>query len=54
MSGNRGVVYLGTDEVEVQDIADPKLEAPDGRRLSNAVILKIVATNICGSDQHMV
>jgi glutathione-independent formaldehyde dehydrogenase len=54
MSGNRGVVYLGPKKVEVQDIPDPKLEAPDGRRIEHAAILKIVATNICGSDQHMV
>ena len=54
MSGNRGVVYLGPRQVEVQDIPDPKLEAPDGRRIEHAAILKIVVTNICGSDQHMV
>ena len=54
MSGNRGVVYLGPKHVEVQDIPDPRLEAPDGRRIEHAAILKIVATNICGSDQHMV
>ncbi|MDX7952681.1 formaldehyde dehydrogenase, glutathione-independent [Lichenihabitans sp. Uapishka_5] len=54
MSGNRGVVYLGPGKVEVQDIADPKLESPDGRRIEHAVILKVVSTNICGSDQHMV
>jgi glutathione-independent formaldehyde dehydrogenase len=54
MSSNRGVVYLGPQQVEVQDIPDPKLEAPDGRRIEHAAILKIVATNICGSDQHMV
>jgi glutathione-independent formaldehyde dehydrogenase len=54
MSGNRGVVYLGPKHVEVQDIPDPKLQAPDGRKIEHAAILKIVATNICGSDQHMV
>ncbi|HEX3572956.1 MAG TPA: formaldehyde dehydrogenase, glutathione-independent [Rhodopila sp.] len=54
MSGNRGVVYLGTKHVEVQDIADPKFETPDGRKIQHGVILKVVATNICGSDQHMV
>ena len=31
----------------------PKLEH-NGRKLPHAVILKLVATNICGSDQHMV
>lgn len=54
MSGNRGVVYLGPGTVEVQKIADPKLEAPDGRRIEHGVILKVLSTNICGSDQHMV
>ena len=54
MSGNRGVVYLGHEKVEVQDIADPKFESPDGRRIQHGVILKVISTNICGSDQHMV
>lgn len=54
MSQNRGVVYLGPGKVEVQDIPDPKFEAPDGRAILHAVILKVVTTNICGSDQHMV
>ena len=54
MSGNRGVVYLGPGKVEVQDIADPKLQNPNGKRIEHAVILKVVSTNICGSDQHMV
>lgn len=54
MSVNKGVVYLGPNHVEVQSIADPKFEAPDGRRIEHAVILKVITTNICGSDQHMV
>ena len=54
MSDNRGVVYLGKDKVEVQSIEDPKMEAPDGRAITHGVILKVVSTNICGSDQHMV
>lgn len=54
MSKNRGVVYLEPGKVAVQDIADPKLEAPDGRRIDHGVILKVLSTNICGSDQHMV
>ena len=40
--------------VEVRDIDDPVLSAPDGRKLDHAVILKVITTNICGSDQHMV
>jgi len=54
MSKNRGVVYLRPGKVEVQDIADPKFESPDGKRIEHGVILKVVSTNICGSDQHMV
>ncbi|WP_136685887.1 formaldehyde dehydrogenase, glutathione-independent [Falsirhodobacter xinxiangensis] len=51
---NRGVVYLGPGKVEVQTIEDAKLQAPDGRRIEHGVILKVISTNICGSDQHMV
>ena len=54
MSKNRGVVYVKPGVVEVRDIADPKFEDPHGRKINHAVILKIVSTNICGSDQHMV
>src|ERR687891_1183395 len=53
---NRGVVYTGPGNVEVQDLDYPKLELPeqDNRQLQHGVILRVVATNICGSDQHMV
>jgi glutathione-independent formaldehyde dehydrogenase len=54
MASNRGVVYLGPGKVEVQSIDYPKLQSPAGKKLDHAVILKIVSTNICGSDQHMV
>ena len=63
MADNRGVAYLGPGEVEVQSIDFPKLELQDGpgvhpdnvgRKCEHGVILKIVSTNICGSDQHMV
>ncbi|WP_043531098.1 formaldehyde dehydrogenase, glutathione-independent [Litchfieldella xinjiangensis] len=54
MSDNRGVVYIGPGEVEVQDIAYPRMETPNGRAIEHGVILKVVSTNICGSDQHMV
>lgn len=53
MADNRGVVYMKPGLVEVQDIAYPKLALGD-RKCDHGVILKIVATNICGSDQHMV
>lgn len=54
MSGNRGVVYLGTGKVEVQKIDYPKMQDPRGKKIEHGVILKVVSTNICGSDQHMV
>jgi glutathione-independent formaldehyde dehydrogenase len=54
MSGNRGVVYLGAGKVEVQKIDYPKMQDPRGRKIEHGVILKVVSTNICGSDQHMV
>jgi len=54
MSDNRGVVYLKPGKVEIQSIDFPKLEDPRGRKIGHAVILRVVSTNICGSDQHMV
>jgi glutathione-independent formaldehyde dehydrogenase len=53
MPGNRGVVYMGPGKVEVQTIDYPKLALGD-RKCEHGAILKIVSTNICGSDQHMV
>jgi glutathione-independent formaldehyde dehydrogenase len=63
MTGNSAVAYMGTGKVEVQQIDYPGLELKDGpgvnpanvgRKLPHAAIIKTVATNICGSDQHMV
>ena len=53
MAGNRGVAYMGPGKVEIQTIDYPKL-ALGSRKCEHGVILKIVTTNICGSDQHMV
>jgi glutathione-independent formaldehyde dehydrogenase len=53
MASNRGVAYMGTGKVEVQSIDFPKLAIGD-RKCEHGVILKVVCTNICGSDQHMV
>ena len=53
MANNRGVVYMGRGVVEVQGIDFPKL-ALGARKCEHGVILKVVSTNICGSDQHMV
>ena len=54
MASNRGVVYTGPGKVEVQSIDYPKLVNPRGRTANHGVILKVLTTNICGSDQHMV
>src|SRR6202050_3846857 len=54
MASNRGVVYVGPGKVEVRCIDFPKLVDPRGKRCDHGVILKVVSTNICGSDQHMV
>src|SRR2546425_6412504 len=53
MAHNRGVAYMRPGVVEVQSIDFPKLALGD-RKCNHGVILKIVSTNICGSDQHMV
>ncbi len=62
MSGNRVVVYKGPGEVAVESVDYPKLEIPKEvaqhfgikQAAPHAAILKLVTTNICGSDQHMV
>ncbi len=53
MAGNRGVAYIKPGVVEIQSIDYPKL-ALGKRKCEHGVILKVVTTNICGSDQHMV
>jgi glutathione-independent formaldehyde dehydrogenase len=54
MASNRGVAYVGPGKVEVKSIDFPKLETPAGKKAEHGAILKVVTTNICGSDQHMV
>src|SRR5438094_1819577 len=53
MASKRGVAYMGTGVVEVHSMDFPKLVL-GSRKCDHGVILKIVSTNICGSDQHMV
>ena len=53
MATNRGVAYIQPGIVEVQSIDFPKLSLGQ-RTCQHGAILKIVSTNICGSDQHMV
>jgi glutathione-independent formaldehyde dehydrogenase len=63
MSGNRAVAYEGPGVVKVIDTDYPEFELHDGpgvnpanvgRKIPHGAILRTVATNICGSDQHMV
>ena len=42
MSGNRGVVYLGPNKVQVSPIDDPKMATPAGRKIDHGVILRVV------------
>ncbi|HZZ51122.1 MAG TPA: formaldehyde dehydrogenase, glutathione-independent [Pseudonocardia sp.] len=62
MGGNKIVVYKEPGVVVVEDHDVPKLEVPPDvakamgmtPQAPHGVILRNVATNICGSDQHMV
>lgn len=63
MSENRAVAYKEPGKVEVIDTEFPTFELKDGpgvhpdnagRKVPHGVILRTIATNICGSDQHMV
>jgi glutathione-independent formaldehyde dehydrogenase len=62
MGGNKIVVYKEPGRVAVEDHDPPKLEVPPdvakdkglSQKAVHGVILRNVATNICGSDQHMV
>jgi glutathione-independent formaldehyde dehydrogenase len=63
MSGNKAVAYKGAGKVEIIDTDYPTFELKDGpgvnpanvgRKVPHGAIIKTVATNICGSDQHMV
>jgi glutathione-independent formaldehyde dehydrogenase len=60
---NHAVAYKGPGKVEVIDVPYPEFELKDGpgvnpanvgRQVRHGAILRTVATNICGSDQHMV
>src|SRR3981189_669752 len=53
-NSNRGLVYLKPGKVEVEKIDFPTFRDPAGKEIDHGVILKVVTTNICGSDQHMV
>ncbi|GDY29128.1 formaldehyde dehydrogenase, glutathione-independent [Gandjariella thermophila] len=63
MPENKAVIYEGPGKVEVESTEYPSFELKEGpgvnplnvgRKTPHGVILKVAATNICGSDQHMV
>jgi len=63
MPGNKAVVYQGPGQVTVESVDYPTLVLKPGpgvpaananRECPHGVILKVVSSNICGSDQHMV
>src|ERR1700760_3986550 len=53
MADNRVVRFQGVMNVSVESTDFPKLADPKGRKIEHGAILKIVTTNICGSDQHI-
>jgi glutathione-independent formaldehyde dehydrogenase len=63
-ANNRGVIFMGPNDVQVKGIPFPELALDSRsspvaserqvRKCEHGVILKVVTTNICGSDQHMV
>jgi len=50
---NKGVVYQKPGVVEIAEIQYPQLSL-GSRPCEHGVILKVVLSGICGSDQHMV
>jgi glutathione-independent formaldehyde dehydrogenase len=63
VAGNKAVAYVEPGKVELRDTPYPKLELQDGpgvnpanvgRKCNHGAILRVVTSNICGSDQHMV
>jgi hypothetical protein len=51
---NRDVVYLECGGVELQKIDFPTFRNPAEKTIDHGAILKVVTTNICGSDQRTV
>ena len=52
-SRNRAVVFMGPKKLELRDYDYPEMVDPKGRKIDHAAIVKLVVTNICGSDQHI-
>lgn len=53
MAGNRVTAFMGPKKLEIQTTDYPKLVGPKGQKCDHGVIIKLVAANICGSDQHI-
>jgi len=53
MASSRAVTFVGPQKLEIRDVGFPKLHDPKGRKIEHAAILKLVTTNICGSDLHI-
>ncbi|OFJ54761.1 alcohol dehydrogenase catalytic domain-containing protein [Mycolicibacterium grossiae] len=51
--GNRAVVFHNPGDMRVDSLEYPKLVMPNGKKAPHGAILKMVATNICGSDLHI-
>ena len=45
MSTNRGVVYVKPGVVAVEDIADPKFEDPQGRKIDSSAVRRRLASS---------
>ncbi|MGW3301136.1 alcohol dehydrogenase catalytic domain-containing protein [Streptomyces rubiginosohelvolus] len=52
-SSNRAVTFQHPNDMRVVSLDFPKLRMPNGKDAPHGVILRIVATNICGSDLHI-
>lgn len=52
-NGNRAVLFDSPKHMKVEELDFPKLEMPNGKKAPHGAILKMVATNICGSDLHI-
>ena len=52
-TGNRIVTFEKPMEMKVNTFKFPELITPQGKKAPHGAILKIVTTNICGSDLHI-
>jgi glutathione-independent formaldehyde dehydrogenase len=52
-SRNRAVVFMGAKKLALKNCDYPEMVDPKGRKINHAAIVKLVVTNICGSDQHI-